>query len=313
MQLSELLQGIQRWLQELPQTLKGLPTLAYFIAIPIPIFLITIAVTLATSGGGDDDGPNVAVAPPTSTLSLENVDAPATATPTSPPVATATTEPTVVVAAPNRQDCDAIQGTAYESPEEREWYLANCLGGQTATNNPNPGGSNPPPSGGSSAPSAPSGHGSGVEYSIGARLIIPAAGVDATVTGMDVGANGAMGDPVGYFNAVLYNFPFQAGLGGTNKVLAGHVDCGACYNGGSGTAVFWSVRNLSIGATAQFVNPDGTVQNYVVINSYAVSGATDFSGIVASGAADMTIITCTGTFSGGHYDNRHVVAFQLTG
>jgi hypothetical protein len=44
-----------------------------------------------------------------------------------------------------------------------------------------------------------------------------------------------------------------------------------------------------------------------------VSAATDFSGIVAGGAADMTIITCTGTFSGGHYENRHVVALQLQG
>jgi hypothetical protein len=308
-----LLQGVQRWLQSLPATLRSLPTLAYFIAIPIPIFLITVAIALATSGGGDDD-PEMAVAPPTATISIENVDAPATSTPTSaPPAATSTTAPEPTPEPPpNREDCDAIEGTAYESPEEREWYLANCLGGQTA-NNPPAGGNNPPPSGGASNPPAQGGHASGVEYAIGARLIIPAAGIDATVTGMDVGSNGAMPDPVGYFNAVLYNFPFQQGLGGSNKVLAGHVDCGRCYNGGPGTAVFWSVRDLPIGASAQFVNPDGTVQNYVVINSYAVSGATDFSGIVAAGAADMTIITCTGTFSGGHYDNRHVVAFQLTG
>jgi hypothetical protein len=25
----------------------------------------------------------------------------------------------------------------------------------------------------------------------------------------------------------------------------------------------------------------------------------------------MTIITCTGTFSGGHYNNRHVVTLRL--
>ena len=33
--------------------------------------------------------------------------------------------------------------------------------------------------------------------------------------------------------------------------------------------------------------------------------------IVASGNADMTIITCTGTFSGGEYNNRHVVTLRL--
>jgi len=305
-QLSELLQSVQRWFQDLPRTLRGLPTLAYFIGIPVPIFLVTVAVTLATSGG-DNNSPELAVNPPTATLSIENIDVAPTASPTPAPAATSTPEP-AVEAPPNREDCDAIQGTDYQSPEEREWYLANCLGGQVANSNT---GAGTPPNNGTTGGGG--GYASGVEYAIGARLVIPAAGIDATVTGMDVGANGAMPDPVGYFNAVLYNFPFQAGLGGSNKVLAGHVDCGRCYNGGSGTAVFWSVRDLPVGATAQFYNPDGTVQNFVVINSYSVSGNTDFSSIVASGAADMTIITCTGTFAGGHYDNRHVVAFQLTG
>jgi hypothetical protein len=31
---------------------------------------------------------------------------------------------------------------------------------------------------------------------------------------------------------------------------------------------------------------------------------------VASSAADMTLITCTGTFSGGDYSLRHVVALK---
>jgi hypothetical protein len=306
-QFSDFFASIGRWLQDLPRMLKGLPTLTYFIAIPVPIFLITVAVSLATSDGGDDTA-DLAVAP-SNTPSLSNVDVAPTASPTSPPpVATATVEPTPEPP-PNRENCAEIQGTDYLSPEEREWYLANCLGGgQTA--NTNTGGGTAPSGGGGGGGG---GHVSGVEYGLGARLIIPAAGVDATVTGMDVGSNGAMPDPVGYFNAVLYNFPFQAGLGGSNKVLAGHVDCGRCYNGGPGVAVFWSVRDLPIGATAQFVNPDGTVENFVVVNSYAISGAADFSGIVAAGAADMTIITCTGTFAGGHYDNRHVVAFQRQG
>lgn len=304
MQQPNFLESIQRWLQDLQRTLKGLPTLAYFIAIPIPIFLVTVAVSLATSGGDDD--PNLAIAP-SNTPSLSNIDEPPTITPTSPP-ATSTTEPTPEPA-PNRENCEEIQGTDYLSLDERTWYLENCLGGgQTASNNAGGGGTTGGGGGGGGGS-----HVAGVEYPLGARLIIPAAGVDATVTGMDVGPDGAMPDPVGYFNAVLYNFPFHGGLGGSNKVLAGHVDCGRCYNGGPGIAVFWSIRDLPIGATAQFVNPDGTVENYTVINSYAVSANTDFSSIVASGSADMTIITCTGTFSGGHYDNRHVVAFARTG
>ena len=129
------------------------------------------------------------------------------------------------------------------------------------------------------------------------------------MTQTSVGASGAMPDPVGYDNAVLYNFPSHPGLGGVNKVVAGHVDCGRCRNGGPGTAVFYNVRNLQVGASAQWISSDGTVKNYVVKSSYSVGANTDFSSIVASGAADLTIITCTGTFVGGEYTNRHVVAF----
>ncbi len=44
----------------------------------------------------------------------------------------ATTPAPIVEATPtpnplNRQDCNTIRGTPYASPEERTWYLANCL------------------------------------------------------------------------------------------------------------------------------------------------------------------------------------------
>jgi hypothetical protein len=38
------------------------------------------------------------------------------------PAATATPD-----TRPNRGDCNVIRGTAYNSPEEREWFLANCV------------------------------------------------------------------------------------------------------------------------------------------------------------------------------------------
>lgn len=50
-------------------------------------------------------------------------DAPPEATPTAVPEATA--EPTAPVT--NRQDCNQIRGTQYLSPEERTWYLDNCV------------------------------------------------------------------------------------------------------------------------------------------------------------------------------------------
>ena len=123
-----------------------------------------------------------------------------------------------------------------------------------------------------------------------------------------------MPDPAGYFNAVWYDFSKLAGYGGYvnagNLILSGHVDCARCRNGSSGTAVFYSIRSLKIGDTAQYQTADGRVIDYVVVMSQTFSPNDDWEAIVGSAAADMTLITCTGTFSGGEYNLRHVVAFK---
>ncbi len=154
----------------------------------------------------------------------------------------------------------------------------------------------------------------GVETALGDRLIVPSAGINAEVTSMQVGYDGLMPDPLGYFNAVLYDFSALAGLGGYinagNIVLAGHVDCGRCYNGGSGTAVFWGVTTMQVGQTAQYVSAAGEVQNYQVVYSYDADPNVDWAPIVSSGQADMTLITCIGDFSAGHYNLRHVVGLR---
>jgi hypothetical protein len=46
-----------------------------------------------------------------------------TAEPSAAPAATATPD-----TRPNRGDCNIIRGTAYNSPEERQWFLTNCVG-----------------------------------------------------------------------------------------------------------------------------------------------------------------------------------------
>jgi sortase (surface protein transpeptidase) len=281
--------------RNLPEILQGVPRWAFLLAVPGAAFVLATIVAFALSSDGGSDTP-----PPSAPerLTVRNLDV----APSPSPTVQATPS------APNRKDCNAIQGTAYQSDDERDWYRANCT--NTAAAGTGGGGG-----GGGGAPAATGGggggHVTGSEYAIGARLIIPSIGLDATVTGMDVGPSGAMPDPNGYFNAVLYNFPNHPGIGGSNKVLAGHVDCARCHNGGSGTAVFWSVRSLTAGAKVQYVNPDGSVTNYTVVSSYAVSPQTDWGSIVASSAADMTLITCTGTFSGGEYNNRHVVQLRI--
>lgn len=215
-------------------------------------------------------------------------------TPTASP--TATPSPTPSASATNRMNCDEIRGTSYLSPEERTWYLENCLGTSSQA----------------SGSTNTVGGAAGNEFAVGARLIIPSIGVSAEVMGANVSSSGVLPNPGGYFYVVLYSFPDQPGYGETNKILAGHVDCAKCVNGGPGAAVFWYVPGLQPGATAQYVNPDGSITNYVVFSSRSVSPNIDWGPILANGTADMTLITCTGTFSGGEYSNRQVVQLKKT-
>lgn len=64
---------------------------------------------------------------PTTPLRDASPAEPALPEPTSTPQA-AEAEPTAEPApVNNRQNCDQIRGTQYISPEERTWYLANCV------------------------------------------------------------------------------------------------------------------------------------------------------------------------------------------
>jgi hypothetical protein len=239
------------------------------------ITALLLVTAVACGGGNGDESPTV------------------TPRPTGPdvtPIASPVPEPT---AQPNRGDCAVINGTAFLSDAERDWFAANCahLDGPAV----GPGANN-------------------AQVPIGDKLIIPSANINTEVARATVSASGQMPDPTGYFNAVWYDFSSWPGMGGYvnagNMVLSGHVDCARCVNGGSGTAVFWSVRNLKPGDTAEYRSADGKTISYVVVDSHAVGTDADFGAIVASSSADMTLITCTGTFSGGEYNQRHIVAFK---
>jgi hypothetical protein len=248
------------------------------------LFAVVVAglIVLAVSGGGDEGGSGPRPTP----VTAQGPDVG--------PSPTATVEATPTQApAPNRQDCAAIRGTPYQSDEEQAWFSANC--------------------GSFDQPSVPA-PSSAAQVSIGDRLIIGSAGVNTEVYRATVPSTGQMPDPAGYFNAVWYDFGNWPGLGGYvnagNMVLSGHVDCARCVSGGPGTAVFWSVRNLKPGDTAEYRTADGRSFSYVVTESRSVSPSTDFTNIVASSTADLTLITCTGTFSGGEYTQRHVVSMK---
>lgn len=266
-------------MRNLIEIVNGLPRWAVLLAVPVAAFVLA---TVVAFGLGGDDGDDPAPAAP-EPLTVRNLDvAPS-------PIATLA-QPTATVTVPNRNDCAAIRGTDYLSGEEREWYLANCLT-QVAAGTGGGGGG-----GGATTGGGPVSAG---EYALGDRLVISAIGVNATVNGAVVGASGQMPDPVGYFNALWYDFKSHPGIGGYldgNLVLAAHVDCARCHNGSSGQALFYSVKNLAAGTQIQYHSHTGTVQTYAVRAVASYSPGADWGAILSTGAADMTLITCGGTW-----------------
>ena len=263
--------------------LATMPRWALLLPVPVIAFVVATAVALGFGIGGDGADDPVPVRQ-RNTLSIANLDLPPTLTPV-PTEAVEEVDPT------NRMDCDAIRGTDYLSPEEREWYLENCT---RATDNVAQTGTGGGGTGGSGNTYV-----AASEYYLGDRLVIPSIGVDATVNGADVGPGGQMPDPVGYFNALWYDFKHHPGIGGYktgNMAIAAHVDCAACHGGGPGTALFYSVSKLAAGAEATYYFNDGTVQRYVVRSVAAYSPGANWSSILSSGNADMTLITCGGTW-----------------
>jgi LPXTG-site transpeptidase (sortase) family protein len=140
-------------------------------------------------------------------------------------------------------------------------------------------------------------------------ISIPAIGVNASVYARTVGTNGQMGNPAGAWDVIWYdfsqNFPGLGGYPGTgfsNAVFAGHVDYIRV-----GPAVFWSVRNLVPGDLIHVNSANGTITYAVQWSQWAGPGD-DFTGFVAQQGGDtITLVTCIGGFSAGHYSNRLIV------
>lgn len=285
MRLQDKLRDLQDKLRDF---LATTPRWALLLPVPLVAFVVATAVAFGFGIGGDSSDP-VPVRQ-RSTLSLSNLDLAPTLPPTVTPVPTQEGEE---VDPFNRKDCDAIRGTDYLSPGERDWYLGNCVRTEDHV------------------VQNTSGSGSGNQYiaasefALGDRLIIPSIGVDSTVTGATVGSSGQMPDPVGYFNAVWYDFKNFPGVGGYvdgNLVLAAHVDCAVCHNGSSGLALFYYVSSLTSGATAQYIESDGTVHHYVVRSVAAYSPGADWGSILSTSRADMTLVTCGGTWDAAAHE-----------
>jgi LPXTG-site transpeptidase (sortase) family protein len=140
-------------------------------------------------------------------------------------------------------------------------------------------------------------------------ISIPAIGVNASVYARTVGTNGQMGNPAGAWDVIWYDFAQNwPGLGGypgtgfSNAVYAGHVDYIRV-----GPAVFWSVRNLVPGDLIHVTSANGTI-TYSVQWSQWAGPNDDFTTFVSQTGQDtVTLVTCIGGFSAGHYSNRLIV------
>lgn len=133
------------------------------------------------------------------------------------------------------------------------------------------------------------------------RIMIPAIGVDAAIENTPI-TNGVMGVPQDVWAVGWYNQLAQPGDGG-NVVMAAHVDW---Y--GVGPVVFANLASITEGATVYVTTPDGTGATYVVNAIRSVPWDYPAQEIVdPTGTQSITLITCTGTFTGSQYDQRLIV------
>jgi LPXTG-site transpeptidase (sortase) family protein len=158
------------------------------------------------------------------------------------------------------------------------------------------------------APVNPNLSGPGAPQGTGISLTIAKIGVNAPVYSRTVGQNGQMGNPSGPWDVVLYDFSGWPGLGGmpgqpgANAVFAGHVDYIHV-----GPAVFWSIRDLAAGDHVTVNTPNGPI-TYVIQWSQWADPEADFTQFVRqTGQESITLVTCIGSFSAGHYSNRIIV------
>ncbi len=138
-----------------------------------------------------------------------------------------------------------------------------------------------------------------------ARLIIPAAKVNAPVQVKGVNARNEMENPDGKDNVAWYDFTGRPGFG-SNAVFSGHVDW---FTGQQG--VFWYLRDLKQGDQIVVKMSDGTDLKYqVTSNETYPADSAPVAEIIGPTTKDtVTLITCDGVFnrSSQEYDKRRVV------
>lgn len=137
------------------------------------------------------------------------------------------------------------------------------------------------------------------------RLItIPSLGVQARIQRQGVTKNGALQAPGNIFNAGWYEGSSKPGDGGA-VLVDGHV-AGPTKHG-----VFYNLKNIKAGAVIEIERGDGQKFNYKVVKTQSFDNdQVDMASAlvpIVTGKAGLNLITCTGTISGSHYEQRLVV------
>ena len=133
------------------------------------------------------------------------------------------------------------------------------------------------------------------------ELYLPELGVDAAVETIGV-SGGVMGTPSEPLDVGWYGDYARPGDQNT-VVMAGHVDWYTI-----GAAVFYTLRDAAPGMKFYVLAGDGAAATYECVDAYALGEYASGDNILrGTGVDSLALITCTGAFADGHYDQRQIV------
>ena len=141
------------------------------------------------------------------------------------------------------------------------------------------------------------------------RLLIPSLNLDAAVEGVGLDGSGAMGTPQNPWNVGWYNPGPAPGAGG-DAVIDGHLGLPGY------PLVFSGLGKLRLGDLITVLRSDGVRSEFAVRSMASWPANSHPPGLFdPSGAPRLSLITCTGSYSGGSqtYADRLVVEARWVG
>jgi hypothetical protein len=134
-----------------------------------------------------------------------------------------------------------------------------------------------------------------------AQITIPSLGMNAAIEQIGI-VDGVMGVPVDAWKVGWYHQLSSPGLTG-NTIMAGHVDWW-----GIGPTIFANLASIQLGAMIYLVDPNGAGATYTVSSVESVAADTNAITVIApTEVPSLTLITCTGSFTGVEYTSLLIV------